>query len=439
MRREVVIASVVVLIAIWATLAFVMIGHPIATEPDRIDRTDEPVDHLAMQHEPIVSDLDEARGGHAPVDLVALETGEHLWPYYSSSPGTFEQRSSINLIVYGDSSMLVDVLVGEADWLEIDPEEEGDAGAGTYGADFEGSPDGDPLEWGHASGTDRFAYVEVDGSGLWLSEAEQLHDGDYYGTRYHLRLYDIPSEGEVVAIQAHYEYFDWFTLRHTVTSVERAQLKVESDLMDRLGDEHIWREHTGNDGVYDSDGWVTFVVLGLVATVFLGQVESLKARFNRQAEPNILTIVRERVTLYHLGLFTAMIAIILGVRLAGIALEQRGTVRIKWIAAMMYPFLSLGLPLAAYMLANRIERRMDAAVAASAGLATGIILDFSHIGITVLPIDVILYRTGLVLAIGFIAAGGAIHATSDKRMNGFVIAGIVLWMMLLVVMLFSVV
>ena len=439
MRREVVIASVVVIIAVWATLAFVMIGHPIATEHERIDHTDEPVDHLAMQHEPIVGDLDEARVGRAPVDLIELETGDHLWPYYSSSPGTFEQRSAINLIVYGDSAMVVDVLVGEADWLETDPEEEGDAGAGTYGADLEGSPDGDPLEWGHASGTDRFAYVEVKGSGLWLSEAEQLHDGDYFGTRYHLRLYDIPPDGEAVAIQAHYEYFDWFTLRHTVTSVERAQLKVESDLMDRLGHDNVWRQHTGNDGVYDSDGWVTFVALGMLAMVLLGQIEPLQARFDRQAEPNLITTARERVTLYHLCLFAVMIAIVLGVRLAGISLEHRGTVRIKWIAAILYPFLALGLPLSAYAIAQQIERRMDAAALASAGLATAFVLDYSHLGITVLPIDVILHRTGLVLAIGFIAAGGAIHATSDERANAFIIAGVTLWVALLAVMLFSMV
>lgn len=439
MRREVAIASVVVVIAVWATVAFVMIGHPIATEPEQPDLADGPVEQQAMPQEPIVGDTADAQHQRAPVDFVELETGQHLWPYYSSSPGTFEQRSAINLLVYGDSSMVVDVLVGEADWLETDPDEEGDAGSGSYGADLERPPDEGRLEWGRAAGTDRFAYVEVDGTGYWLPQAAQLHEGDYYGTRYHLRMYDTPPGGEAVAIQAHYEYFDWFTLRHTVTSIERAQLKVESDLMDRLGDEHVWREHTGNDGVYDSDGWVTFVILGLVATVLLGQVESLQARFNRQAEPNILTIVRQRVTPYHLGLFAVMIAIILGIRVAGIALERGGTVQIKWIAAMLYPFLALGLPLSAYVIAKRIDRRMDAAVAASAGLATGILLDFSHIGITVLPIDVILHRTGLVLAIGFIAAGSAIHATSEKRANGFIVTGIVLWAMLLMVMLFAVI
>lgn len=76
---------------------------------------------------------------------------------------------------------------------------------------------------------------------------------------------------------------------------------------------------------------------------------------------------------------------------------------------------------------------------ASTGLATDILLDFSHIGITVLPVNVILHHTGLVLSIGFIIAGSDIRATSEKRANGFVIERKARWAMRRMVMLLVVI
>ncbi|MFC7194450.1 hypothetical protein ACFQL4_06885 [Halosimplex aquaticum] len=66
--------------------------------------------------------------------------------------------------------------------------------------------------------------------GEWIDETYQLHDGKYFASRYHLRVYESPYESdEWVAIQAHSDHWDWFRLRHTVHDTENAQDYVESE------------------------------------------------------------------------------------------------------------------------------------------------------------------------------------------------------------------
>ncbi len=416
MSRRVVIAAAILLVAIWATGATALLGMPITST-------------IAPSEEP-------------EPELIDLPSGQYLWPYYSSQPGHFEQRSAINVVVYATVDEVIAILVDDAEWIETDIDEEGDAGSDAYSIiELETADPENPLGWGHAGGTERFAFMEIEGEAHWLEESEQLHDGTYYGSRYHLRLYEAPGGSEpVVAIQAHYEHFDWFTLRHSVTSIERAQQHVEADLMNRLGSDRVWREYMGNTEVYDSDGWVTLAGLSIfVLTVLVGSVQTARRQINSIRENPYLLKAFDRITGDHLLLFASMIAIILGVRFAGIGIELLEVIRIRGIAALLFPFIALGLPIAAYLLAGRIERRFDAAVSASLGLSTAVLLDYYYLGISVLPLEVILHRTGLVIAIGLIAAGGATRAMQHGRGNEFIVAGIAMWIVMLLVTLFGVI
>lgn len=412
MGRRFVIAAAIMLVAIWATGATAILGMPVTS--------------------------DIAPAADEEPELVELPTGQHLWPYYSAQTGTFEKRSAINVVVHGSLDEVVAVLVSDADWNELDPEEEGDAGSDAFSvAELDDGDPENPIGWGRAAGAHRYAYMEIDDEPVWLGESEQLADGEYYGARHHLRLYEAPGGPEaVVVIQAHYEHFDWFTLRHSVSSLSKAQLHVESDLMDRLGHERVWRQHLNNTEVYDSDGWVTFVELLIIPLFFLaGSVHTVRDRVGRFREVPLVAETYERITGDHVLLFASMLAIVLGVRFGGIGLERVDVMRTKWIAAVFFPFIALGIPMTAYLLAGHLERRIDAAIAASVGLSTAFLLDYYYLGITVLPIEVILHRTGLVIAIGLIAAGGAVRAIEGGRGNEFIVAGIGMWILLLTISL----
>lgn len=414
MRRGVVIALALLLVAAWATGATAFLGNPTTSD-------------IAPEQET------------SPA-MFELETGAEIYPYYSASPHTFEQRSAINVVVYGSLDETVSVLTDEAAWLETE-EDEQDAGPDTYSAaELDEAAEDNPLGWGYAAGAERFAFVGYGEETAWLEESVQLHDGEYYGTRYHLRLYELPGDEPAVAIQAHHEHFDWFTLRHAVDSIENAQSHVEADLMDQLGHENVIRQWVGNDGAYDSDGWVTFVTLAVLPVLLgLGAVTAARHRIDRWRSSDLVVAAEDRFGVEHASLFVAMVGIVLGVRYFGIVLEGTGWFTMHTIAGMLYPVMALGLPLTAYVLARSIERRMDAAMAASLGLASGVLLDYLQLGITVLPIELIIHRTGLVVAIGLIAAGASTRARTESRLNPFVAAGGVLWFVLLALALSAVI
>jgi len=123
--------------------------------------------------------------------------------------------------------------------------------------------DGNGL--GSADGSTRYAYVAMGHDptgGTWLDESYQLHDGEYLGSRHHIRAYASPdSDDQWTAMQTHREHWDWFRLSHTVTSAEDSQRYVEREFMDRRYVSSVSRDHLGNDRGFDSDGWVTIIDL----------------------------------------------------------------------------------------------------------------------------------------------------------------------------------
>ncbi|MFC6766231.1 hypothetical protein ACFQE6_14910, partial [Natrinema soli] len=288
MRRSLVIA--VVLLA----LAFVLVGGPsmlLSLSTSQIG-SEEPADRKPT---PDVVSFDDSESG--------------FWEYLSPREG-FQKRSPVNVIVRGDVDDIEQILTeaGGGDWSEINESEE-EALPDTYSLTGGNASDNESenvsnnatrpttetipnesvnnttnesvnnttdnesrgripsLNWGKADGGVRYAYVDPgpNESGYWTTETLQLEDGDYYGQRNHIRLYESPNEDDDwVAMQTHSEHFDWFTLRHRVHGSQSAQRKVESGFMAHPqidAQEDVSRIYLDNGNSSDADGWATLVEL----------------------------------------------------------------------------------------------------------------------------------------------------------------------------------
>lgn len=448
MRRSVVVAAVLLVVA------FVFVGGP------------------SLLFAPSTEVIAPENSSDPSSEIVRPTDGESgFWPYLNSRR-SFEKRSPINVVVIGDSSTVLRLLTGAGDteWSETDEEFE-EAGPQTHLDASLNSTDpderanesvdnvseylgGTTIQWGPTTGATRYAYV-VPGDGSenrWVTETAQLHDGSYYGQRYHVRIYESPSpDDRWVAMQTHSEHFDWFTLRHRVHGTQRAQIHLESDLMalpqvDQKED--VSRVYLGNANAADADGWATFVELAGVILVgaslgrslteraYDGVVRKIGARLTETNRRQIDT-VREHVDSRHVLLAVTILVIVMGVRIGGITMERTGLFSMHAIAAVLYPFVALGLPIVVYLIASDLDRRIDAAVVASGTLSVAIWLDYGLLGVRSLPIDVVVQRMFVVVALGLIAGGAARRATRDSRWNGMIITGAVSWSLVLVGTLFG--
>ncbi len=402
-----------------------------------------------------------------------------VWAYLNSR-NEFEKRSPINVIVVGASGDEVialmtdrtDVAWNETDHDDIAPGELVSEGVnetiGALNATANDSTDeshtssttdqsqpssmADANEsvfetataWAGATGTTRYAFVDPTGDGSearWITETYQLEDGDYYGTRYHIRLYESPNpDDEWVVMQAHTEHFDWFTLRHAVDGVEEAQSYVELDFMDQPFVDEVWRKWLDNRGPSDADGWATVVELAMIVPIaFAGRtIRERIAGHLTEADRRRFRTLQERVEPRHLIMSGTILALFLGVRVTGIALERHVDVlSMHAIAALLYPVIAIGIPVATYIVASGLERRMDSAIAAALALSLAFVIDYSMIGVDVLPVTVVLHRAGVIVALGLIAGGAARRAVRDSRWNDMLVAGVALWTLLLLSTLFG--
>ena len=277
------------------------------------------------------------------------------------------------------------------------------------------------VYWSEASGSDRYTYVRSGepGSGRWIAEADQLHDGDYFGTRYHIRFYSVvDGENSWTALQVHREHFDWFRLRHTVGSLPRAQHYVETQFYDQWYIADLTRERFTRGGILGADGWVTVVdikypgvlreslaAMAFVLGVALGGVfRDWSPSFGRRD----VRTVRETVPVGTRFVVMALViaAIPLFVRMGSLAVERAGIVNSpKVVAAVFYPVLALGLPVCAYLLARSLAPQ-EAFAGGVVGLGAGILADYAFLGISALPTAVIVHRAVLLLAIGLVAVAG---------------------------------
>lgn len=321
--------------------------------------------------------------------------------------------------------------------------------------------------------------------GRWIDETYQLHDGTYFGARDHLRLYESPFESdEWVAVQAHSDHWDWFRLRHTVHATDETRDRLEAEFMGDPSVDTVWRMYLGNRRALGSDGWATVVdFAGLVGVPNLGSglaamglvvgrdaaaltrrrrwgdasadgalafgsggagdsgrlttgpvgaarralVSGLLARGWLDRERSLL-VVRG---LSYLSLFAALFGLYLSVRFGGIALERRFTdISPKVIAALLYPVLALGLPATAQAFGRNLDPVRSFAVAAL-GVGSAIVVDYQSLGVTVLSLDVVVHRVGIVVAVGFLAAGSVGPRASTETVDRIVAAGTLLWVTLL--------
>ncbi|QLH83196.1 hypothetical protein [Halosimplex pelagicum] len=466
---------------------------------------------------------DDPGVGTTPAKLVEPRPGENVfWPYTSTRRSASGRTLAINLVVYADAETVRYFLAerGDATWNETAAEWQ-DVGPDT-GGDAVGAANSTVVEWAGARGATRYLYVhnyvltqpgpnetrrpyraapftghlDPNPGGRWIDETYQLHDGNYFGARDHLRLYESPFESdEWVAVQAHSDHWDWFRLRHTVHATDETRDRLEAEFMGHPSVDTVWRMYLGNRRALGSDGWATVVdfvgllgapnlgsglaAMGLVAGrdaaalarrrrrgsaradgVFaFGSGGAGSARANssdlRTDPSNAITdpvgtarralvsgllargwLDREGALLVVRGLsyaslFAALFCCYLSVRFGGLALEHRFTdISPKVIAAALYPVLALGLPALAHTFGRDLDPVRSFAVAAL-GIGAAIVVDYQSLGVTVLSLDVVLHRVGVVVAVGFLAAGAVSPRASTETVNPLVAAGTLLWVTLL--------
>ncbi|WP_339105636.1 hypothetical protein [Haloterrigena salinisoli] len=378
-------------------------------------------------------------GGHAAdrqETLVTTEGESSLWPYTSSGTSFEERTLAINVLISGDPAETRRHLEerSRGDWNETAPEEED-----VSETDSE-EVVGTETAWSSADGSTRYVYVSTDdesAEGVWLDESYQLHDGDYLGSREHIRAYESPDpDEEWTAIQAHSEHWDWFRLSHTVDSAEDSQRYVEREFMDRRYVSNVSRVHLGNGRGFDSDGWVTvvdlenggppfhFALVGLLPGLLLASRVSTRTSF-----PNPLAARIPRA----LRLAGSLLGLYLFVRFGAIAVEGRlEGIDPRFIAAAFYPLLAVGLPVCTYYFARSLDRP-TAFAAGSIGFAIAILFDYTLLGVTRLPLNVLVHRFSTAVALGFIAVGASHTVRVDPENHDFVRLGALLWVVTLLV------
>lgn len=486
-----------------------------------------------------------------PSQLVEPRPGDNVfWPYTSRTRSVGGQTLAINVVVHGDADRLQFHLTERpgANWNETDEQTE-DTEHDQFGTFAEDGANATVVDWASARGAKRFLYVhnyaltaegpnqttrrpyqaapyirdESDGTdpgtvgGEWIDESYQLHDGTYFGTRFHLRVYESPFDSdEWIAIQAHGDHWDWFRLRHTVHGTESAQNRLESEFMGRPFVEEVWRMYLHNGGSA-SDGWATVIdlrgppsrpaavsptaagsaaespagaesrsdiqsdadaasgplarsstplggglfVAGIVAavtgaarlrsdasgrrgeneqspvrpadgpSVASGGIRSrwASALLERFDQRQVVAIFR---TVTYASLFASVFLLYLSVRAGGILLETGFPgLSPKAIAASLYPFVAIGLPLCAYAFARTVDP-VEAFALAAAGLEAAIVADYLYLGIGVLEIEVVVHRIGIAVAVGLIAAGALPKRSDRPAVNQWLAAGVLLWAFLLV-------
>ncbi|RDZ62153.1 hypothetical protein C5B90_17495 [Haloferax sp. Atlit-12N] len=427
----------------------------------------------------------------ADVRLVSVgDRGDRLWPFTSRDRAFETLTLPVNVVVEGNPARVRSLLMysRDATWDETN-ESWQQASTEQAPTDEAASP------WGSATGADRFTFVDTaESGGLWIAESMQLHDGTYFGSRIHLRLYGGGTPDDSwTAIQAHRDYWDWFRLRHTVTSLSGPQHVVERDLMRQSTVVDVRRERFANGGIIDADGWVSVVELGppqlstlprddarrsvpvesvtdrgerrpaeradsdrgdtpsvldapttdsagvgtalsILAVVFVG-VGGLAAVVTRRDEFGALV---ERLRWSRLAddrfqrvvaLAVALVALPVLVRSAALGLESVIPNHPKVVAGLLSPVFAFA-PVA---LAARLPRGYSPELwfgTAFVGYGVGLVADFAMIGVAVVPVDVVLHRFAVLVALGVIAVAGHRRFEASEPRRAPLWAAVCLWILL---------
>lgn len=363
------------------------------------------------------------------VDLPHEE--QAMWLYTSRGQSFSESTLAINLLVHEDPATVEQRLVtdGIGDWREVE-EDEKDVGHEEGVA----LPQNATIQWDRTAGADRYVFL-LGYDAQWMTQSFEVHDGDYLGYRVHVRIYEPPGEDtEWTAMQAHDEYWDLFDARHVVTSTEEGQAYVEEEFIEDE-DYRVVREHVGGEDRIDFDGWLTMIepreeeanvqssllVLGLL---LLG-VSAVRTTRDEVADAIENFSFEHQVRTFALGV--GLIGVYMFVRLAAVYLERAVDIAPNTIAMGLYPILFAGLPITAYLLSARLERTW-AFTGASLGFLTALLIDYTYLGITVVPLDILVHRGALVIALGLIAVGGSQTERANPNLPSHVQIGVLLWL-----------
>ncbi len=374
-----------------------------------------------------VQDIDEPRLVQPTDD----GNGTRLWPYTARAPSYDSRTLGINIVFFGDPTSIQTALTSRSNFTwETEQLHEGDADSETVTIDrLQVDPQTDNLSdvisWGQAKGSTRYTYIESSGQGRWLTEAYQLHAGTYFGSRMHIRAYEDP-QSEWTAVQVHEEHWDWFRLRHTVTGISDAQREIEQDFMGERYVAQVVRIPFENETA-DSDGWVSGIYL---AGLFVPLLVSLLGRPTRRVTQEAAQFLRRRRHAIAAGLTLG--GLYLGIRAGGIAAESLfGNMAHTAIAGGLYLTLVTGLPAAAYII-GRYSNPAWVFAFTALGLGAAITIDFTAMGVAVVPLRVILHRGSVLLAIGLIALGAARSDTNGHPTGSPpLMVGLVGWLLTL--------
>ena len=342
--------------------------------------------------------------------LMEVDGEYQIWPYTSRSESVDGRTLAINVVFHDDGDTVRDALEAreEADWRETDDEE----------TDAEPDLVRDIVvrDWEDAHGSTRYTYFEGPSGGAWVTESFELHNGEYLGSRDHIRAYESPDEA-YTAVQIHEEYYDWFRLRHTVPDINDPAVRLENDFIESGLGERVSREYRGIDEGL-SDGWITVIELAMTVTA----MGVLLRRKTRVAAVELAERVRgeaKRHTDVAL-LGVALAAVFIGVRVAGVALETAyPALPPKAIAGPLYLVIAVGIP--ALVIAGASDADPTAAfLGVSVGLGAGFVLDFAALGVAIPP-GLVVHRVALLAALGIIAVGRA----ADDRPA--LVAGVLAW------------
>lgn len=367
------------------------------------------------------------------VERIELDDGGELWPHTSRAKSFNERTLPINIAVYGNETATERLLranrLTDGEWRRVESDEQdvasGERLTNTTAAAFDG-----------ADGANRYTYVQLpDGESRWLGESYQLQDGTYLGDRIHLRAYRHPGGLNLTLFQAHQEYWDWFQLRHDVYSVTGARETVELEFLDHPAVESLTRKLATDRDPSGAIQWVTLVELAEHSgSIILGMgLAGSIAVFGRRLRDSD----QLRMGVRAVGAASSIIAVYGGVRFGAIQAELLfPDVHVKLLAGLFYPLVAVGIPVCAY-LATRKLGRVHAFTAATTGLVLAFLLEYTYFGVRTMPLDTLVHKGALVLALGFIAAGASVRERNRTVDHGYVRTGVLLWITAIVVPLLT--
>lgn len=350
-----------------------------------------------------------------------VEGDTYVWPYTSRSRSIEGRTLALNVVVVGTPAEAHSVLTdrSELEWSAVDDDES-----------LEESRSVSP--WRAARGAARYTYVgSRGGAGEWVESDYQLATGTYLGSRTHIRAYPGPSD-DWTALQTHTEYWDWYRLRHSVTGISKGARTLERDLREEPFVGEVRRVYHGRAGG-GGDGWVTVIELTPATRTVgtdsgAGTGPSAITAGALAFAPVVAALAgwlpagrNRRERLRAAVLPATIVALVLGTRLAGITAEGLlPAVNPKIFAGVLYPILVAG-PLAAVVVLARDRPPARTALLAAVGLGAGFVVDLSVVGVSVVPVRLVLHRTALVGALGLFTLG---VARSDRRTTA---AGLAAW------------